>query len=686
MASKLHAYAHALAAHDARLRERGLDIWIGGEPTFTDRFSADAQWNGAALGEDKRGRAGRVAAAIAAARPGAVLLRPMGRQYPNEDRPRWCYGVYAARDGSPVWSGPADPLCGGEPGDAAGARALRDELCRRRGGTAFDVDVPLPFRFAVGATELDPQAQPELARAAFGANETPPDGPRDRLAERGVSLFAVGVHAGCVRLELPRLANVGDLLALLEDIAAACAAAGTRGLIISGFVPPADETIWWTTVTPDPGVLELNMAPEPGVAAYYEELRAAYVIAAEHGLAPRRIYFNGDVTESGGGGHVTLGGPRPERSPWLREPRLLPRVLAYHNRHPALSYAFAPEGPGSSGQFPRPDEGPREALEELALAVDVLGTRPAPDAEALWRGFAPLLADRFGNTHRCEINIEKLFNPALPLRGKLGVVELRALRMQPDAERAAAVAALFRAVVAYAATEALPLDLVDWGRELHDRFALPAFLRLDLVDVLADLRAAGLGLGELLEAELIDDSHRLIGRVELDDAEVCVKHAVECWPLLGDTSQEQHTSRTVDASVARIEVSVRGDGAAEWQLCVAGYGAPLHAVETTGERVLGVRYRRFAPAIGLHPHVPPLDPVELVLHHRQHAPCRVQLHGWLPGGGAYDGLPESESDAIRRREQRFVVSRGGDVPGDCPDAPERALRGYTLDTRRLPRD
>lgn len=101
-------FLQAVADHDLTLQSRGAVIWVGGEPTFTDRFSNDAAWQFAALGGDKEARAGRLLAGLH--QPGMAVLRTVGRQYSGEDQPRWSIGLYGRRDGEPVWEGPADPL------------------------------------------------------------------------------------------------------------------------------------------------------------------------------------------------------------------------------------------------------------------------------------------------------------------------------------------------------------------------------------------------------------------------------------------------------------------------------------------------------------------------------------------------------------------------------------------------
>ena len=197
-------------------------------------------------------------------------------------------------------------------------------------------------------------------------------------------------------------------------------------------------------MVPDPAVVEVNLAPAPDLATFAFHVEAVYAAAAEAGLSPERFRWNGHAGDSGGGGQLTLGGPTPEQSPFFLHPRLLPSLVRYLNHHPALSYAFAPECVGSAGQGPRPDEGVRERFDELGVALDRLAQRGSPGPEELWSSLAPLLVDASGNSHRAEVNVEKLWNPHIPERGQMGVVELRALRMPATPERLLALGALFR--------------------------------------------------------------------------------------------------------------------------------------------------------------------------------------------------------------------------------------------------
>ncbi|HTP49592.1 MAG TPA: transglutaminase family protein [Anaeromyxobacteraceae bacterium] len=547
-------------AQDEALRRARLEIWLGAEPTFTDRSSQEAHWLWQAEGGNKEERAeSLLRALVARLASSASLVRAEGRKFPGEERARFCLGA---------------------------------------------------------------RYQPGRAGEAPRALET-----------SGLRGVPVGV---------PELCN--------------------------------DER--WLTVTPDPGVVEVNLAPAPDLLSFAHHAEAVYAAAEEAGLSAVRYRWNGHATDSGGGGQITLGGPSPERSPFFLSPQLLPSLVRYLNHHPSLSYAFAPDCVGSAGQGPRPDEGVRELFEELGVALDRLAARSQPGPEELWSSLAPLLVDASGNSHRAELNVEKLWNPHLPGRGRMGVVELRALRMPQTALRLVALGALFRAVAARLAREAYDEPLVDWGPELHDRASLPFYLEQDLRGVLEDLEEQGYGLGPRVQSILLAPPPE-IARVELAGATLAIRPAVDFWPLVGDVaSQERSSARIVDASSERLELAVTSPGQTPGHIAAQGVEVPL---EPGGgaTHLAAVRYRAFAPHPGLHPGLGPHDPLVLEWERRGEA-LRIELHGWKPGGGAYPGLPADAAEAERRRRERVVVRPGR--PRPARRAPSGRL---TLDLRRL---
>jgi uncharacterized protein (DUF2126 family) len=428
------------------------------------------------------------------------------------------------------------------------------------------------------------------------------------------------------------------------------------------------------TVTPDPGVVEVNLAPAPDLATYARWAGAVHDAATATGLSPLRYRYSGEVVDSGGGGQLTFGGPTAETSPFFRRPWLLSGLLRYLNRHPSLSYWFASECVGSSSQGPRPDEGVRERFEELEVALAAL-ERTEPTPELIWGSLAPLLVDASGNAHRAEVNIEKLWNPHLPERGMLGLVELRSLRMESSAARMTAVAALFRALLARLCAARYREPLIEWGGALHDRFALPHFLVEDLSAVLADLDRHGVGLGPELSA-LVREPIEPVAELELGGSRRVIRRALEFWTLVGDVaSQERQGARLVDASNARHEIVVTGPPG---RIGAAGVELPLHPAGA-GSQVAAIRHRAFVPRPGLHPSLEAQDPLVLAWEVDGRA-VSVALHGWIPAGGVYPGLPADADEARRRRRERVVVSS---VPAPVALRPRPMSPTLTVDLRAL---
>lgn len=473
--------------------------------------------------------------------------------------------------------------------------------------------------------------------------------------------------------------------ALFErDAAPSGSSPDTSQLDIAGIAPTpvarGDQA--WLTVTPDPGVVEINMAPASDLETFARWAADIYAAAAEVGLSPTRFRYNGDISDSGGGGQLTFGGPTPARSPFFVWPQLLPGLVRYLNRHPALSYLFAPPCCGSASQGPRADESVRERFDELPIALDYLAERgDAATASELWGMLGPLLVDATGCSHRAEINIEKLWNPWLAGRGQLGLVELRALRMPEAAARLTALAALFRGLLARLAVAPYHEPIIDWGTRLHDEFGLPWNLTRDLDRVLADLERHGFGLGPQMRAELTARPEPLV-RLSLGDAALEVRPAVSFWPLIGDlAAQEARGARMVDSSAARVELLVgAAPGAPVGRIGVNGWRVPMQGLSGgAGARAIGsVVHRAFVPRPGLHPNIPAHDP--LVIEWQRGETCaRVELYSWKPAGGTYAGLPADQAEASARRAERVVVTSVS-APSEMRVA---EATGTTLDLRRM---
>jgi uncharacterized protein (DUF2126 family) len=567
--------------------------------------------------------------------------------------------------------------------------------------TAFRLDGNMGLRVLFRCDAQPPLAEPtkdtRLARAPIQSQAIPPEGIEDELAAEGLYLVALGCAPTgpddslqpCI--ELPGFADVDLFLAYVQRVAQAATEAGLADLVWRGFPPPVDHSVAWMTVTPDPAVVEVNEAPAASITEFLDMSRRLFEVAQAEGLSPYRMNYNGNMSESGGGGQFTLGGPSPERSPFFVAPHLLSRLVVYLNLHPSLSYWFAPVYVGSHSQSPRSDENVLESFGELQVALKQLDAATEPAPEFIWRSLSPFMVDTSGNAHRSEINIEKLWNPYLPGRGCLGLVEFRAFRMARDAETAASIAAMLRALTAMLGCQTENRPMVEWGSRLHDRFALPFYLREDLRTVFADLKAAGLGLGAPITERLYADGWRHIGDTEYAGCRLDVEQGIEFWPLLGDAAAQAGGSRLVDASTSRLQLTLRPANANvldvdSWQLLVGRYRLPLrHERDEAGDVfIMGLRFRAFKPWIGLHPAVEAQGPIVLtLLPPGGERGLRITLHDWQPQALPYDGLPDTLDEARRRKRERFVVEEI--ALGEAPNAltpPAEALSDYCFDLRR----
>ncbi|GAA4455131.1 transglutaminase family protein [Novipirellula rosea] len=688
----------ALAAHDEAVNRYGRTIWVGAEPTYTDRGSETPQWLFNALGDDKLQRGQRMLQRIAKANPGAAVLHCVGRQYSGEPCPRWSLGLYSRRDGHPVWTGPPDVLLldnktDGKTPEATAemAAAALSSVLNSNGLTAATLADALSNRVVFrtdGQTPVtDVAAQPLLNRPSLHGEQVEGAEVTDLLAEDGTYLVVCSDSQDALRVELPRVRDVGEFERLLSAVATASRQVGVRAILLSGFPPPVDAAVAWTTITPDPAVIEVNMAPVGSATDLLGRLRELAAAADDEGLATYRLQYNGVESDSGGGGHITFGGVEPSASPFLNEPSLLPSLVRYFNRHPSLSYLHAVDSVGSDSQAPRVDETLSQALPELSLALELLSRVKNPLPETIWGTLAPFLSDPSGNSHRAEINIEKLANPYLGSRGRLGLVEFRALRMAADPETLASLAALFRAIVAMLAEYPTNEPLIDWGESLHQRFSLPYYLQRDLKEVLADLENHELGLAAPLIERVLCDRHRVLKSCVLGDSRLELRRALEFWPLVGDVAtQERGGSRLIDSSTSRIEVRLRSantESLGEWTVSVGNWVIPLQdeADDEGSMRLAGLRYRSFVPLGGLHPTLGAQSPLTLTLTHPADGTWQITLHEWHPLGEPYPGLPSTIAEARQRRENRCVVTPLDEPPTELTPPPVEAEGQCVVDLR-----
>jgi uncharacterized protein (DUF2126 family) len=179
-------------------------------------------------------------------------------------------------------------------------------------------------------------------------------------------------------------------------------------VVLEGYEPAHDLRLDRIKVTPDPGVVEVNIQPAESWGDLTHNLFTLYEDARASRLGTEKFMLDGKHTGTGGGNHVTIGAMKPEDSPLLRRPELLRSLITFWQHHPGLSYLFSGAFIGPTSQAPRVDEGRLENLYELEIAFSQI---PQSGEVPFWltdRLFRHMLTDITGNTHRSEFCIDKL--------------------------------------------------------------------------------------------------------------------------------------------------------------------------------------------------------------------------------------------------------------------------------------
>ncbi len=522
--------------------------------------------------------------------------------------------------------------------------------------------------------------QPRPIRVQVAGEERPKPGQSAAGIVR--TALCVEPRGGVLHVFLPPLATADDYLALVaavEDTARWL----HMPVQLEGYTPPSDPRLVSLSVTPDPGVIEVNIHPQSSWSGMRSVTRQLYDEARLARLGTEKFEVDGRHTGTGGGNHITLGGATTLDSPFLRRPDLLASMVAYWHNHPSLSYLFSGLFIGATSQAPRADEARTENAYELQTALDLVKAGPAKAPWMTDRIMRHLLTDLTGNTHRAEFSIDKLYSPD-SASGRKGLLEMRACEMPPHADMSLAQQLLVRALIARFWREPYRAPLADWGTQLHDRWMLPWFVWDDFTDVCSELRDRGLPVDDRWFAPHREFRFPVCGVMQNRGLELELRTALEPWPVLGEEAGAGGTARYVDSSVERLQVLLRGATGKRHIVTVGGRPLPLHPTGTEGEFVAGVRYRAWQPPSCLHPtigvHTPLVFDVVDAWNARSVAGCTY--HVVHPGGRSYDTRPVNAFEAEGRRVARF--ERLGLSPGvraiqlpqpdrDCP---------YTLDLRR----
>ena len=535
------------------------------------------------------------------------------------------------------------------------ARAVRAALHRPAGGGLDTAFPPMP------------QELPVIGRGEPGVVRT---------------ALTVESRGGLLHVFFPPLFTAEDWIELAAAVEATAQELG-RKVILEGYLPPSDPRLRHFSITPDPGVIEVNIHPTDTWAEQVTRTEQLYEEARQVGLATEKFMLDGRHAGTGGGNHVVMGGAHAEDSPFLRRPDLLKSLLGFWHNHPSLSYLFSGLFIGPTSQHPRIDEARQDSLNELEIAfAQISAFRQTPP----WltnRLFRNLLADMTGNTHRTEFCIDKMYSPEGG-SGRRGLVEFRGFEMPPHARMSTAQMLLMRAAVASFWQTPYERRLVRWGTRLNDEFMLPHYCEQDFLDVLEELAALGFRLDPAWFAPHVEFRFPRIGSVAVRETELELRHALEPWHVLGEEQVAGATARYVDSSAERVQARVVGWNDARYVLACNGIAVPLAPTERAGEFVAGVRFKAWEPHSALHPTIKAQTPLVFDIYDRWSGRSLGGLthHVAHPGGRNYERFPVNANEAEARRLARFFPI--GHTPGEMAE-PRLAVgkeHPRTLDLRR----
>jgi uncharacterized protein (DUF2126 family) len=599
--------------------------------------------------------------------------------------------------------------CGGS-GEKAGWRTgpwfLRTERCYLIPG-----DSPIGFRLPMDSlpwtsegdfpylypqdpqaerSTLPPRPSKDLQPRITGNPVSQPGPETPRVPAKGESAWWLDRTALCVEPRQGRLhvfmppvrtlEDYLDCIAAVEDTAAAL----DLPVVVEGYTPPHDHRLHVLKVTPDPGVIEVNLHPVESWEEMVRQTEGLYEEARQARLGTEKFMQDGRHTGTGGGNHLVIGGPTPADSPLLRRPDLLRSLLAYWQNHPSLSFLFSGLFIGPTSQSPRVDEARNDALYELETAFKQMPGKADIPPWLTDRLFRNLLTDATGNTHRAEFSIDKLYPPESS-GARLGLLEMRAFEMPPHARMSLAQQLLLRALISRFWQKPYTQSLVRWGTDIHDRWMLPHFAWSDFCEVLDDLRDHGYPMQADWFGPHFEFRFPQLGDLDVRNIHLELRQALEPWHVLGEEPGPGGPVRYVDSSLERLQIKAQGLIGGRHVLTAGGWALPMHPTGVNGEYVCGLRYRAWQPPNCLHPtigvHTPLVFDILDTWNNRSVGGCTY--HVMHPGGRSYNTFPVNAYEAESRRLARFF--RQGHTPGTMRLRVAEKSREFpfTLDLRQV---
>lgn len=465
--------------------------------------------------------------------------------------------------------------------------------------------------------------------------------------------LSVELRDGIIYIFIPPMQYLEHYLDVLASIEAT-AAKLQMPVRIEGYEPPRDYRLERLVVSPDPGVIEVNIHPSKSWEELCYNTTVLYEQARLSRLGTEKFMLDGRHTGTGGGNHITIGAASPSNSPLLRRPDLLRSLITFWQHHPGLSYLFSSAFIGPTSQAPRIDEGLEDNLYEMEIAFSQVPERGYIPFWITDRIFRHLLTDLTGNTHRAEFCIDKLYSPDSS-SGRLGILEFRGFDMPPHKQMSLLQMLLIRALIATFWKKPYKHKLVRWGTSLYDKYLLPHFVKQDINDVVEYLNNAGYPFDANWFNSFFEFRFPHYGSVTVRDINMELRMGIEPWHVLGEEMSNTGTARFVDSSLERVQVKLNGINDSRYILLCNGSRVPLTSTGVKGEYVCGVRYRAWQPPSALHPTIGVDTPLTFDIidtwNSRSIGGCTYYVSH--PGGRSYDTFPVNAYEAESRRISRF---------------------------------